>query len=411
MPSDLLNFHHGNGGTVRSGLKIQSAGIALGIKPMQIEPGSRYRWLRAGDEIFPAMLAAIDAAAVSIRLEIYIFEECPLGRDFREALVRACGRGVRVRVLVDSMGSLLLADHFWEPLRKAGGEIRWFNPITLGRVTIRNHRKLLVCDERTAFVGGFNISPEYEGDGIEDGWWDVGLKLEGPLAARLGLSFEDMFARAAFRHRHITRWRKFSAKQAVSLLQEQILFSGPGRGQSPIKRALRMDLARAKDVQIMVAYFLPSWRLRRALMRVVRRGGRVQLILAGRSDVQLSKLAAQSLYRRLLRAGVEIYEYQPQILHAKLFVVDDAVYTGSSNLDTRSMQINYELMIRFEGGEMAGQARNIVADTLRYCRRVTREEWRRSRTFWQKIKQRWAYFLLDRIDPYLARRQWRSLPK
>ena len=378
---------------------------------MQTEPGSIYQWLRAGDEIFPAMLKSIDAATQSVRLEIYIFEECPLGRDFREALVRACVRGVRVQVLVDSMGSLLLPDLFWEPLRKAGGEVRWFNPITLKRVTIRNHRKLLVCDERMAFVGGFNVSPEYEGDGIEDGWWDIGLKIEGPLAARLAASFEDMFARADFRHRHFTRWRKFSAKRAVALPPEQILFSGPGRGQSPFKRALRKDLARAKSVQLMVAYFLPSWRLRRDLMRAVRRGGRVQLILAGQSDVQLSKLAAQSLYRRLLRAGVEIYEYQPQILHAKLFIMDNAVYTGSSNLDTRSLQINYELMIRLEGAEITRQAREILADTMRHCRRITREEWRQSRTLWQSLKQRWAYFLLDRIDPYVARRQWRRLPR
>jgi cardiolipin synthase len=378
---------------------------------MQTEPGSIYQWLRAGDEIFPAMLTAIDAAVQSVRLEIYIFEECPLGRDFREALVGACRRGVRVRVLVDAVGSILLSNHFWEPLRKAGGEVRWFNPIALKRVTIRNHRKLLVCDERVAFVGGFNVSPEYEGDGVNDGWWDVGLKIEGPLAARLAVSFEDMLARAEFRHRHFTRWREFSAKQAVTLPPEQILFSGPGRGQSPFQRALRQDLRDAKRVQIMVAYFLPSWRLRHDLMRVVRRGGRVQLILAGQSDVQLSKLAAQSLYRRLLRAGVEIYEYQPQILHAKLFMVDDAVYTGSSNLDTRSLQINYELMIRFAGGEIARQAREIFADTVQRCRRITRDEWRQTRTFWQGMKQRWAYFLLDRIDPYVARRQWRGLPK
>jgi cardiolipin synthase len=262
-----------------------------------------------------------------------------------------------------------------------------------------------------AFVGGFNVSPEYEGDGVNDGWWDVGLNIEGPLAARLAVSFEDMLARAEFRHRHFTRWREFSAKQAVTLPPEQILFSGPGRGQSPFQRALRQDLRDAKRVQIMVAYFLPSWRLRHDLMRVVRRGGRVQLILAGQSDVQLSKLAAQSLYRRLLRAGVEIYEYQPQILHAKLFMVDDAVYTGSSNLDTRSLQINYELMIRFAGGEIARQAREIFADTVQRCRRITRDEWRQTRTFWQGMKQRWAYFLLDRIDPYVARRQWRGLPK
>ncbi len=378
---------------------------------MQTEPGSIYHWLRAGDEIFPAMLTAIDAASQSVCLEIYIFEECPLGRDFREALVRACGRGMRVRVLVDSVGSIMLSNHFWEPLRKAGGEVRWFNPIALKRMTIRNHRKLLICDERTAFVGGFNVSPEYEGDGVNDGWWDVGLKIEGPLAARLASSFEDMYTRAEFCHRHVTRWRKFSAKQAVMLPPEQILFSGPGRGQSPFKRALRQDLRSAKSVQLMVAYFLPSWRLRHDLMRVVHCGGRVQLILAGQSDIQLSKLAAQSLYRRLLRAGVEIYEYQPQILHAKLFIVDDAVYTGSSNLDTRSLQINYELMIRFAGGEIAGPAREIFAETLQRCRRVTREQWRQSRTFWQRMKQRWAYFLLDRIDPYVARQQWRGLPK
>jgi cardiolipin synthase A/B len=378
---------------------------------MQSEPTSVYQWLRAGDEIFPAMLAAIDVASQSVCLEIYIFEECPLGREFREALVRACGRGVRVRVLVDAVGSIMLSNHFWEPLRKAGGEVRWFNPIALKRVTIRNHRKLLVCDERVVFVGGFNVSPEYEGDGVNDGWWDVGLKIEGSLAARLASSFEDMFTRAEFRHRHFTRWREFSAKQSVVLPPERILFSGPGRGQSPFKRALRQDLRDAKSVQLMVAYFLPSWRLRHDLMRVVRRGGRVQLILAGKSDIYLSKLAAQSLYRRLLRAGVEIYEYQPQVLHAKLFVVDDAVYTGSSNLDTRSLQINYELMIRFAGGEIAGPARAIFAETLERCRRITREEWRQSRTFWQGMKQRWAYFLLDRIDPYVARQQWRGLPK
>jgi cardiolipin synthase len=195
------------------------------------------------------------------------------------------------------------------------------------------------------------------------------------------------------------------------LPREQILFSGPGREKNPIKRVLRWDLARAKNVQIMVAYFLPSWRLRRDLIRVARRGGQVQLILAGKSDVQLSKLAAQSLYRRLLRHGVQIYEYQPQILHAKLFRVDDAVYVGSSNLDTRSLQINYELMIRFEGGEMVEQAREVFAKTLERCHRVTWEEWRQSRTLWQELKQHWAYFLLDRIDPYVARWQWHGLPK
>ncbi len=377
---------------------------------MPSAPKTSCHWLRAGDEIFPAMLAAIDSAFQSVCLEIYTFEESPLGREFLEALIRARERGVQVRVLVDAIGSILLANSFWEPLQQAGGEVRVFNPIALRRLTIRNHRKLLVCDERVAFIGGFNISPDYEGDGVNDGWCDVGLKIEGPLAAELAASFDDMFERAEFRHKRFMRWRKFNAKKTVVLPPERILFSGPGRGRSPFKQSLRRDLAAAKDVRIIVAYFLPTWRLRRDLLRVARRGGRVQLILAGKSDVPLAMLAARSLYRRFLARNVEIYEYQPQILHAKLIIVDGAVYTGSSNLDTRSLRINYELMIRFDDVAMAASARGIFEDVLKNCHRITMEDWRRSHTFWQRLKQQWAYFLLNRIDPYVARRQWRDLP-
>jgi cardiolipin synthase len=371
---------------------------------------STCHWLRAGDETFPALLAAIDAATRSVCLEIYTFEDCPLGRAFREKLVGACARGARVRVLVDAIGSILLSNDFWEPLQRAGGEMCVFNPLDLRRVTIRNHRKLLVCDNRVAFVGGFNITPHYEGDGVSDGWCDFGLQIEGPLAAQLASSFDEMFARAEFRHKRFTRWRRSGAKKTVELPAQRILFSGPGRGRNPFKQSLSRDLATAKDVRIVMAYFLPPWRLRRDLLKVTQRGGWVQLILPGKSDVLLSRLAAQSLYRRFLGGGAEIYEYQPQILHAKLLIVDDVVYTGSSNLDARSLRINYELMLRFEGAEMAAQARELFASILQESRRITKVDWRRSNNLWQQFKQRWAYFLLNRIDPYLARRQWRTLP-
>jgi len=121
-------------------------------------------------------------------------------------------------------------------------------------------------------------------------------------------------------------------------------------------------------------------------------------------------LAARSLYRRLLRSGVKIYEYQPQILHAKLIIVDDVTYVGSANLDTRSTHINYELMLRFEKPAMAAEARDIFDKALENCRRVNGEEWRKSHTLWRSLKQRWAYFLLNKIDPYVALRQWRALP-
>ena len=246
-------------------------------------------------------------------------------------------------------------------MRAAGGEVRQFNPLSLNRLGIRNHRKLLVCDEQVAFVGGFNIAPEYDGDGVTHGWYDVGLQVGGPLPGQLAATFEDMFARADFKHKRFVRWRKTTAKKRLVLPNEQLLLSGPGRGRSPLKRALHHDLERANRVQIMVAYFLPTWRIRRQLTDVARRGGTVELILAGKTDVLVSQLAGQSLYRRLLRAGVKIYEYEPQILHAKVMIVDDTVYAGSANLDPRSLSINYELMVRFEGKPMADQARALFA--------------------------------------------------
>ena len=377
-----------------------------------------YNWLCTGDEIFPAMLAAIDEAKFEVCLETYTFSTGSPGERFRDALVRARQRGLRVRVLIDALGSYSLPDDYFQPLHAAGAEIRrfnpfevtLFNPLALNRMSIRNHRKLLVCDDHVAFVGGFNIAPEYEGDGVKCGWCDVGLKITGPLAAQLESSFDEMFARANFRHKRFMRFRRFDAKKSVTYPTEQILFGGPGRGQSPFKRALRNDLKRAKDVKIIVAYFLPTWSLRRELTDVVRRGGKVQLILAGKSDVLLSQLDSRSLYRRLLKFGVEIYEYEPQILHAKLLIVDDAIYIGSSNLDSRSLQINYELMIRFQNAEMAKQARDVFHGSQRHCKKIELEEWRKSRSMWQKIKQRFAYWVLVRIDPYFARRLWRSLP-
>jgi len=369
------------------------------------------QWFCAGDEFFLAQLAAIDAARASVSLEIYTLSDGHLGRRFRDALIRARQRGARVRVLVDAVGSYELPTNFWAPLTGVGGEVRWFNPLTLRRVWIRNHRKLLTCDDRHAFIGGFNIADEYEGDGVTRGWRDLGLRVEGPLVKELALSFEEMLARAEFRHQNFPRLRKSTAKKSVATPGAELIFSGPGRGPNPIKRALRADLARARDVQIMAAYFLPSWRLRRDLLRVARRGGRVQLILAGQSDVRLSQLAGRSLYRRLLRGGVEIFEYQPQVLHAKLMIIDGAAYAGSANLDQRSLVINYELMLRLPGDGAARQAREIFAENLQHCRPIRPEEWRRSSTFWRRLQQRLAYWVLVRLDPWVARWQWRSLPK
>lgn len=365
-----------------------------------------YKWLHCGEEIFPALKEAIERAQKTIRLEVYIYSADAIGTSFREALIKAQLRGVRVQVLIDALGSLGLSASFWDPLKEVGGEVRWFNADLPRRFSNRDHRKILVCDEEVAFVGGFNFSAQYDGDGVNKGWLDLGMKIVSPLAVQLAAAFDEMFARAGFQSRGFVPASTTVTKRDVEVEEGQVLLTGPGRGRNPFNRTLRRDLQSARNVQIIMPYFLPTWRIRRALLETARKGGRVQLILPAKSDVLLSQLAGRSLYRRLLKAGVEIYEYQPQILHAKLIIVDNVVYAGSSNLDPRSLYINYELMLRFQKEKLVVEARQIFADTLKRCQRIELETWRKSRTWWSKLKQRWAYFLLVRVDPVIAR--WRA---
>ena len=370
---------------------------------------SDFRWMRTGEQAFSEMLQTIATAEQSVRLEMYIFHPSEIAEAFRAELVAACRRGVRVRVLVDALGSISLSDSFWDEFTANGGEFRWFNPLKLNRLVIRDHRKVLVCDQRVAFIGGFNISTEYTGNGVTSGWRDLGMKICGPLAMELAQSFDQMFAIADFKHRPFERLRRSRHQWTVSTPNSKLLLGAPGRQRNPISQALLADLRKARCVQIICAYFLPSWKFRRELARIARAGGRVQLILAGKSDVPLSQLASRSLYRRLMRAGVEIYEYDPQILHAKLFIIDGVVYAGSANLDLRSLNSNYELLVRVEDAKLAEEAREIFCQDLSNSKRINRDQWRATRTFWTRLKQRWAYFILARIDPFVTRHQLKLL--
>jgi cardiolipin synthase A/B len=371
--------------------------------------GTEFRWLRTVDESIAAMLAAINAARRSVCLEMYIYTGTAVGERFRDALTEAARRGLQVKVMVDAWGSVTLSDKFWTGLREAGGEVRWFNPLRLGCCGIRDHRKLLVCDEAVAFVGGFNIASEYEGDGVTRGWFDLGLQVEGYLARELAASFDPLFALADFRHRRFARFRKRVDQRIVATAQGQVILAGPGHRPHLLKAILLKDIKSAKSLKIIAAYFLPSRPIRRALVRAARHGTHVQIILGAKSDVPLLQVAFRRFYQSFLRAGIEVYEYEPQILHAKLIIADHTVYAGSANLDRRSFLANYELMLRITHLETAAQAREIFAGTLTHCRRVERRSWRRSRSFWDRLKERWAFFLLARVDACLSRRQLRNL--
>ena len=363
---------------------------------------SEFRWLATGAEALEAMFQALSAARRSVDLEMYIFRDGVQGRRFREQLILACERGVQVRVLLDGFGSMELPSEYWDEFRRKGGQFRWFNPLETGRVAVRDHRKILVCDHETAFIGGLNVADEYMGDGVASGWRDLGLQIGGSVARQLAAAFDEMFRAAHAVPGFLPQLRRSDRQRSVSTPGGILLLSAPGRQQNPLKQALNADLAPARSVQIISAYFLPSWKLRSALMKIARRGGRVQLILAGKSDVPVTRFAARNLYHRLLEAGVEIYEYQPQILHAKLFRIDDIAYVGSLNLDTRGLRINYELMIRIRNPEIAAEARDIFKGALLHCRRITREDWRKPRGFFTRLREKFSYFLLTRVDPFLA---------
>jgi cardiolipin synthase len=354
------------------------------------------------------MAAAIQAARQTVRLETYWFGAGPPGDRIRDALVQAARRGVQVHVLVDGFGSKELPSGYWDALRQAGGRAKVFNPLRWSCIACRDHRKLLVCDDQVAFVGGFNVTAEEDGDGVSAGWRDLGLRLTGALAGELAASFDALYERAELRPRRLPRLHLPAFLRRGQRPHDhlpQLLESGPTGTSTPIKGALRRDLRQARSVRIISAYFLPTWRLRQALLRTARRGGAVEFITAGKSDVPVARLAGRTLYRKFLRVGLHIFEYEAQILHTKLLIIDDVVYVGSANLDSRSLNINYELLVRLDSPHLAREAEAIFADHLTYCRRIEPGTWERSRGLWEKLKERLAYLLLARLDPLLARRQ------
>ena len=356
------------------------------------------------------MLDAVENARRTVELEIYIVADDQTGRRMLHALVRAASRGVRVRVLADAFGSVTLPSSFFIPLTAAGGEVRFFNPLRFARFGVRDHRKLLLCDNATAFVGGANLTNEYDGDGVTRGWFDVMTRIEdATLTTDLTEDFEKLFTAAAFERRPLPRLRMFRQIRRRQVSTARILSVKPGRGAGAFQRALQHDLAHAMSADLITPYFLPNRRLRKLLQQIVRRGGRVRLILPAHCDVPLARAAGLVYYLRLLRSGVEIYEYQPQVLHAKIFIVDEKVYAGSSNLDIRSFKLNYEIMLRLTDGATVAGAKEIFSEALKNSRRIEPRAFRRSQNFWQRWKNHWAHFLLARIDPLIALRQFHAM--
>ena len=356
------------------------------------------------------MLPAIDAARRTIRFEMYIYRPDPTGEGFRAAFTEAAQRGVRVQLLLDGLGARGLPEDYWTKLREAGGEVRIFNPLSMRGFLFRDHRKLMVVDDDVAFVGGFNVADEYNGDGITQGWCDLGWELHSPEAVKqLAVAFDAMFEAYDLKHQLLHRMRQPLGAVPRRTVRGPVLLGGPRLGKHPFGASLYRALPHARNVQLISGYFVPNHRLRRALRGVARRGGNVEILLAGKSDVPIAQRAARSLYGSLLRAGIKIYEYQPQILHAKMAIVDNTVFVGSANLDIRSFGINYELMVRFEHSRLATEAREIFASRQEQSEAITFQAWQKSRSWITRLRGHWAFFFFTQIDPWLVRRALRGI--
>jgi cardiolipin synthase A/B len=379
--------------------------------PERVLGEHRARWLATGDEAYDQMRRLIDDARFQVRCETYLMREEGPAQWLRAALLAARARNVDVWLLIDAFGSEQVGEAFLQPLREAGVHVGIFNPKRLLRLSFRNHRKLLAIDGTTAIVGGFNIAPEYAGDGAQQGWCDTGVCISGPIVRELEHSFDELWCLAPFTPAAIRAWRTVSSRTPAPRMASpvRLLVSGPALHRNLLRRTLRFDLSRAHDVAIASAYFLPSSRVRRMMYRVVARGGRLRVLLAGRSDVPLAQRAAEYLYRRLLRRRVQLFEYQPQVLHAKLLVMDDIVFVGSCNLDRRSLHINFELLLRMQWPELAADARQWYEEALARSNALQLQSWLAGRPMRRRLWSWLAYLLLSRVDPLIARRRFRAI--
>lgn len=377
---------------------------AKGSVTPQDPPPPTYHWLADGSEFFRRLLRAIQVAEVSLRAEVYIFSNDAVGVRIRDALIAAAQRGVKVRLLLDALGSAEAGSRFWDGFQRAGGELRWFNPIHLRRLPIRNHRKLFVVDDRVGGVGGFNVAEEYSGDGVQQGWADLGLSMTGPAVAGLAREFDRMWESVEQPEGIRSLFRRGPRQAATRVAPGvQMLAMGPGRSPGAFQVALRRDVAAADDVLMVAAYFVPTWSMRKMLRDAAKRGARVRVVVPAKSDVSLSRRASRHLFASLLRNGVEIYEYAPQILHAKLYLTRESVFVGSSNLDTRSLYINHELMLRLTGPEVVQRAWELGERLCARSRRVDPATWRHARGWLDRIQDALAHWLFARVDPYISR--------
>jgi cardiolipin synthase len=365
--------------------------------------GNRLETLETGKARLAAILDLIDQARDSLRVIFYIFASDEAGTQVRDALVRAAHRGVVVRLLLDGYGSSDTDPRFFQPIADAGGAFCMFLPRYGRRYLIRNHQKLVIADERRAIIGGANVETAYLTDEGDNYWRDLWVLIEGSACVPASRYFDSLFLWTQTKGAKLRTLRRIVIRYSQSEGPLQWKFSGPLSRKNRLQAALARELGAAHELDLIAAYFSPPWSFLRRLRRIAR-NGRARVITAAKSDNNATIAAARHTYSRLLRRGVEMYEYQPAKLHTKLAIVDDVVHVGSANLDFRSLFINMEIVLRVDDPAFAAAMRAYFERELKNCERITPALHRQRATWWRRIKWTISYWLVTSFDYTVSRR-------
>lgn len=359
-----------------------------------VEPGGEYVVLRNGDEVFPPMLEAIRSAQRRISFESFIYEDGVAGDPFTMELAAAARRGVTVRIVLDAVGGEL-SDESAGKLQQAGVEIRWFNPIrpwSLEETNYRTHRKVLVVDGDVAFTGGIGLADHWLGHAQDpDHWRDTQFKVTGPAVRALEASFYENWLESGGRSVPALD----PDRPAQGTARSVVVWSNPTGGASNVKLLYLLSIAAARQrIDIESPYFILDESSRWALHQARQRGVRIRVVTDGEiTDAMPVKYSSREGYQQLLDWGVEIYEYQPTMMHVKAMMVDGAwSVIGSANFDNRSFELNDELTIGVADPGLATALTNDFEADIAKSKRLDPATWR-DRSLLAKSRERfWAMF-------------------
>jgi cardiolipin synthase len=362
----------------------------LGLATTGLPPSTAHsvRLLVDGAATYASLLDDIRQAREHIHLEYYIYQPDITGTMLRDALVERARAGVRVRLLLDAVGSSQATQRFFAPLLAAGGELAWFHPARFGRVwtrtwvNMRTHRKIVVIDGRIGFTGGINIADEENDSLRDDAFRDLHLRIDGDAVRMLQVVFVEDWMYA-------TRTRDLVAELARSLpdrrpgpIAAQVLPSGPDSSWESIHRMHVAAIHAAQQrVWLATPYFVPGEAAMMALTSAALGGLDVRLLVPKRSDSLLVTLATRSYYDELLAAGVKVYEYGPRMLHTKALLVDESLaLIGTANFDNRSFRLNFEVSMLFHDEAVAVELATLIEHEFAHAPRVRGD---RRRPLWR----------------------------